>query len=70
MKYEVKPNTTRTAIGLISVLSFLFGMYFCDLAKTWFAFMVSRSHGLVSRCLFRISSTLGIHDNKRRQYLS
>ena len=32
MKYEVKPNTTRTAIGLISVLSFLFGMYFCDLA--------------------------------------
>lgn len=28
MKYEVKPNTTRTAIGLISVLSFLFGMYF------------------------------------------
>lgn len=31
MKYEVKPNTTRTAIGLISVLSFLFGMYFCDL---------------------------------------
>lgn len=32
MKYEVKPNTTRTAVGLISILSFLFGMYFCDLA--------------------------------------
>lgn len=33
-KYEVKPDATRTTIGCISVLSFLLGMYFCDLAMT------------------------------------
>lgn len=33
-KYEVKPDITRTTIGYISVLSFLLGMYFCDLAMT------------------------------------
>ena len=34
MKYEIEPDTTRTTFGCISVLSFLLGMYFCDLAMT------------------------------------
>ena len=34
MKYEVEPDTTRTIIGWISVLSCVLGMYFCDLAMT------------------------------------
>lgn len=33
-KNRVEPDTTRTVFGWLAVLSFVLGMYFCDLALT------------------------------------
>lgn len=33
-KYKVSPDSTRTAFGCLAALSFVLGLYFCDLSMT------------------------------------
>lgn len=65
-EYKVEPDATRTTTGCISLLSFILGAGFCDLAMTpRFTIMGSRCNDMVSYCLFRHFFALEIDASTR-----